>query len=510
MKGELIMAHLFVDLPEGGKAVMLHDLNSKAFRQVLWGDWLTIPDDDDGASEWVTVRWAWNDPVKKRELKIRRVLTAKTRPLEIVFVDVGQGDGSVLITPERDASERIIVIDAGKGEHMHQFLVQRFSPYNTQIKFHAAVITHPDEDHYGGFLHIFADPRFSFDKLYHSGLVERPGGSEWDKLGGKTSDPAANTQFLENLVEDHGALNAAFASGVPGSGNFADMIRVGLGRAAFADSAMLSTQHGKSEGGQNWVPGFAPSDGRGYTIRILGPFVENRADGKKRLRTFAADYGKTKNGHSVLLKLSYKNFRVLFGGDLNLPAEKFLLTRYAGLEQWPSKETERELMVATAREHFRAEVMKVCHHGAADVTDEFLKVVDPAAYVISSGDREGHVHPRPDLLGRLGKAGRGAAPVLLSTELQRSTREKEDAKLVERLTKAVENLASAPSASQKQKMLKDIASLGRSNVDVDGAIYVKTDGEKLIAAFKKETGSFTEKWFYFEYRVKDGRLIMAE
>ena len=99
--------------------------------------------------------------------------------------------------------------------------------------------------------------------------------------------------------------------------------------------------------------------------------------------------------------------------------------------------------------------------------------------------------------------------MLLSTELQRSTREKEDARLVERLSKAVSSLAGAPTESQKKKMLDDVGSLGRSNVDVDGAIYVKTDGEKLIAAFKKESGSATKKWFYFEYRVKDGQLIMV-
>jgi hypothetical protein len=199
---------------------------------------------------------------------------------------------------------------------------------------------------------------------------------------------------------------------------------------------------------------------------------------------------------------------VLFGGDLNLPAEKYLLKRYAGLDRWPTSSADREAMIEVARNFFRAEVMKVCHHGAADVTDEFLLAVNPAAFVISSGDREGHVHPRPDLLGRLGRAGRGASPVLLSTELQRSTREKEDARLVTRLTAAIVGLTSAPTEAAKKKMLDDVRALGRSNVDVDGAIYVKTDGEYLIAAFKKEDKSDTDKWFYFEYEVVNGRLIM--
>lgn len=32
------------------------------------------------------------------------------------------------------------------------------------------------------------------------------------------------------------------------------------------------------------------------------------------------DTGKTKNGHSVLLRLEYRDLSVLFGGDLNTPA----------------------------------------------------------------------------------------------------------------------------------------------------------------------------------------------
>ncbi len=55
--------------------------------------------------------------------------SADERPLEIVFMDVGQGDGAVLITPERGADERVIVIDAGLTGRMHHFLSKRFGSY---------------------------------------------------------------------------------------------------------------------------------------------------------------------------------------------------------------------------------------------------------------------------------------------------------------------------------------------------------------------------------------------
>jgi beta-lactamase superfamily II metal-dependent hydrolase len=503
------MKHLFVDLPLDGAKIFLADATGKKFRQVLWGDWLSIDDADDGLSPTVKVLWAWNDPdpAKRKELFIERKFTTDKRPLEIVFVDVGQGDGCVLISPEPDVGERILVIDAGEGDHMYEFLDGRFGSYKPKTLFHAAVITHPDQDHYGGFAPIFSSGKISFNHFYHSGLVERPGGEKFDKLGGLTVDPANNVSYLENLVEDHAGLQAAFAPA--GSGEYAKMIRTALTNEAIKNSAMLSTQHGQMEEGRTWMPGFAPSDGRGYAIEVVGPFVETNAAGKKRLRK-NGDYGQTKNGHSVLLRLHYKDFRVFFGGDLNMRAEKFLLMRYAGIDKWPTTAAAREAMIAAAKPFFEADVMKVCHHGATDVTDEFLAAVNPAAFVISSGDQEGHVHPRPDLLGRLGKAGRGASPVLLSTELQRSTREKEDEKLVTGLIKSVKQQTTAPTADREKTILADIEKLGRSNVDVDGAIYVKTDGARLIAAFKKETGSATDKWFYFEYAVVDGRLILRD
>ena len=53
------------------------------------------------------------------------------------------------------------------------FLPSGFKPYNAQFQFHAAVITHPDKDHYRGFEPIFASPQFGFDVVYHSGICER-------------------------------------------------------------------------------------------------------------------------------------------------------------------------------------------------------------------------------------------------------------------------------------------------------------------------------------------------
>jgi hypothetical protein len=378
---------------------------------------------------------------------------------------------------------------------MHEFLTGRFTSYR-EGQFDAAVITHPDEDHYYGFKPIFEDPDLGFKTVYHSGLVERPVSGDFAKVGGKSKKDAKGLEWLTDLASTDEDIEQLFGNPDLQDTEFKypQVMHAAAINPKVEHYRMLSTKDGKSEDGRTYMPDFAPSDDRGYTIEVLGPFVE-RFNGKKALRRIKS-YGETKNGHSVLLRLQYGSFSVFFGGDLNAPAEEFLIKAYGGQ--------------AKAKERFGADVMKVCHHGSEKVTDAFISAVHPTCFVISSGDEEGHVHPRPDLLGRLGRLGRGSAPVLLSTELQRSTREKEDAKVVDRLLKGLDQIAAKPKDTKlRAKLAEDVKTLGRTNVSVDGTIYVKTDGERLIAAFKIEEGAELEKWFYFEYAFKDGELVLV-
>ncbi|RYE76483.1 MAG: MBL fold metallo-hydrolase, partial [Hyphomicrobiales bacterium] len=401
---------------------------------------------------------------------------------------MGQGDGAVLFTPERDANERVILIDAGEGDEMHRFLAGRFKGVQTRFQFHAAVLTHPDQDHYAGFESIFNDPRFGFGTVYHSGVVERPEGTQFEKLGGKVKDPATGIEYLGQLAESNEEMLQLFGDpDALGRGRYPRVINAAIRNNDVLNFAMLSTAHGQSENGRSYLPGFAPSNARGYSIEVIAPVVEPDAAGQARLRV-SGDYGETKNGHSVVLRLVFGAFSVLFGGDLNARAERLLLAKYGdrpdligtkgGLDALPAAAAERQQMVAKARARLQSDVMKVCHHGATDVTDEFLDAVKPASFVISSGDNEGHVHPRPDLLGRLGRMGRGASPVILSTELQRSTRATEDEKLVKALNQQIETYRLSGSAADKAAVDASIALLARDNVDVYGAIYLKTDGQQ--------------------------------
>jgi len=519
------MAHCFVGLPKTktGKITKTSLYKKSAsgkmntFRHVLWGDWLQLADEDPAnptPDGFVKVTWKPNSP-EPETVYIKEDHKADTRPLEIIFVDVGQGDGAVLITPERDAGEAVLVIDAGKYNHMHEFLRSRFRTVKADFQFHAAIITHPDEDHYGGFKPIFHSRMIGFDKVYQSGLVERPLGSEYAKLGGLETDAATGITYIKKLATTRADIEADFADDtIFGQTRFPPVMFAALNNAKVKDFAMLSTGHGTLEAGRSWLPGFSPGERPAYQIEVVGPVLEKDSAGNDRLRRITSAYGKTKNGHSVLLRLHIGGFKVLFGGDLNKQAEKFLLRHYAGLDQTkplPRKKADRDAMITAARGVFGAEVMKVCHHGASDVTDEFIETVSPAAFVISSGDEEGHVHPKPDLLGRLGKLGRGDSPVILSTELQRSTREKADAKLVGDLMEDILGLTKKPTNNQAQSMIDQVRELGRSNVSVFGSIYLKTDGTDLIVSFKKESASQKDKWYSFQYAIEpDGTLRLVK
>ncbi|WP_190809006.1 ComEC/Rec2 family competence protein [Flagellimonas sp. S3867] len=508
------MVHTYVDLAPKGKPVYLYtfdedDQELKKAKQVLWGDWLKVDEGHDYTQVgpgWTAIIWA--PKTKKIIYYIKTEHTSNQRPLEIIFLDVGQGDGAVLITPEDGAKEKIMVIDAGEGHNMSTFLNGRFKAYRG-FDFEAAVITHPDKDHYLGFKDIFADHDIGFKTIYQNGLVERPVTGTFEKLGGVTEDGNTGVFYIKDLATEKAHIVTHFSDDSTfGKKVFPPVMFNALNNPKIQDFKMLSIDpdHSVHRNGRAYMPGFHPVPSKKYSIEVLGPVVEYDANDNPQLKRISSNYGKTKNGHSIILRLHFGKYKVLFGGDLNVPAEKYLLTHYSDLDSFPSKSNPNyQTMLDESSKWFKSEIMKVCHHGSEKVTDEFMKVVNPACFVISSGDEEGHVHPRPDLLGRLGKFGRGKSPVILSTELQRSTRENEDQEKVEELKNHIDELidTAQPEEDFVDSIKDKISHLGRTNVDVYGAVYLKTDGERLITAFKFEEQSDKKKWFYYEYKIDD-------
>jgi hypothetical protein len=171
----------------------------EARRQLLWGDYITVLGAD---GDFLRAR------VRGSEGWIRKADTQQTRLLEIVFVDIGQGDGALLITPD----DQKYVIDAGEGDNMYRFLRWRFGQFSKPVKFDAAVMSHSDSDHYGGFAKLFAEPNLSFGTIYHNGFMERNAPKKSQVLGVPVKDPAGPLSYIVDLVPDLAALQTFLAN----------------------------------------------------------------------------------------------------------------------------------------------------------------------------------------------------------------------------------------------------------------------------------------------------------
>lgn len=73
--------------------------------------------------------------------------TSITRPLSIHFLNVGQGDATLIQTPEN----KLILVDGGPDGKV---LMSRLSPFFLfgECKLEAIILTHPDSDHEAGLL----------------------------------------------------------------------------------------------------------------------------------------------------------------------------------------------------------------------------------------------------------------------------------------------------------------------------------------------------------------------
>jgi competence protein ComEC len=117
----------------------------------------------------------------------------------------------------------------------------------------------------------------------------------------------------------------------------------------------------------------------GVALEVLNP------PGKPQWITEVRRGGSVENANSVVLRLSYGNFSMLFTGDA---------------------ETETEDLMMKSGVPLRAQVLKVGHHGSRYATSaRFLDAVAPEAAVISCGADNRYGHPARQTLDRLQKAG---------------------------------------------------------------------------------------------------------
>jgi hypothetical protein len=184
-----------------------------------------------------------------------------------------------------------------------------------------------------------------------------------------------------------------------------------------------------------------------------------------------------------MLRVDYGRTRVLLTGDLNRASQHSLLEDYAG-----------------QRTEFLSDVAKACHHGSDDISYQFLQAMQPAATVISSGDNEGHDHPRPSIIAASATTGHLQlvddellTPLVYSTELARSIDLGRPEKLVAsdssgtEITISNEDLDNAilhiTGAKRTEVALSSARVVGGL---IYGLVNVRTDGDKILCAVLDE------------------------
>jgi hypothetical protein len=348
--------------------------------------------------------------------------------LELYFVDVGQGDGVLVVTPEGHH----LMIDGGlprtrqqTGKSAADFVDWKFhddylsdderdDPASNRIQLDALIASHPDLDHYGGLQDLIdAEAEAKWDELdtegvtvedfYHPGLCPQTTGT--DELGPKTDGHFTKLldgrdSLLAGLSDDPGeapAIRGLYKS-------FLEKVRETKRKSGAPTGVVRLSQE------TGFLPDFGPGDDTKVAIRVLAP-IEKEIGGKPALRDLG-DEGVNKNGHSVALRLDYGDRRFLLTGDLNDQSQEDILAHYG------------DAFAST----WQVDVAKACHHGSHHVHVDFLRGVNALSTVISSGDANTYDHPRAWVLGGVavtgrvidGPKGRLKAPLVYSTEVARS------------------------------------------------------------------------------------------
>lgn len=402
--------------------------------------------------------------------------------LEIYIVDVGQGDGVLIRTP----NDRWHVIDAGvendkqmtkKG--MPNFVRWKFIEDlgKQKVRLQNLIASHPDFDHYGGMIDLLSgkvqrpDRTFGIEveNFYHCGIGRfraKP------VLGRTTSAAASEPPFDDYGIDAGGAFITELLSGKT---SFADPQRAF--ESTFARFASLvgsvPSKVRRLSHLDEYLPGYGPN--QDVSMRVLGPVLE-QAGGKPGLRVLGSE-SVIRNGHSIVLRLDYGKARVLLTGDLNTASQRLLLSHHP-------------------LDEFAVDVAKGCHHGSDDIDLRFVRAMKARVTIISSGDNEDYAHPRPRVIGASARYGREAKglkgellpPLLYSTELARSVKLACAARVRKTNAPAAEFSSEAAQIKPEGKKAR-FEALDRLPLAVDliyGLINVRTDGERIICAYMKE------------------------
>jgi beta-lactamase superfamily II metal-dependent hydrolase len=472
------MSDSFINDVGGKFKVPLKADDDKTIAHLLWGDPVRVQQTQNGRAR-----------VKARKAEgwvPESVLTTEGL-LELYVIDVGQGDAVLMRTPD-DAWH---LMDAGVTNEKQMtkkgaanFIRWKFLDDlgKDTVSLKNVIISHPDFDHYGGLLDLLAGkvlrPERTFpvevENFYHGGMGRF---AAEPRLGAMVQGSVADLPFDDYGITRSDRFITELLDGKP---SFAAPPRPF--EATFAKlAALVGTVPQKVKRlshRDRHLPGYEAGAGP-VTIRILGPLLEEVIGQGGGLRELGSE-SVTRNGHSLVLRVDYKNVRFLLTGDLNSESQRLLLSYHDLLE-------------------FATDVAKGCHHGSDDIDLRFVRAMKARVTVISSGDNEDYAHPRPRALGASARYGREAKsvrgetlpPLLYSTELARSVRLTQSAAVRETGVEGSQIDAAEAEIKPAERGAKFLP-LDYIPIATDliyGLINVRTDGTRVLCGYMKEGGN---------------------
>jgi beta-lactamase superfamily II metal-dependent hydrolase len=417
--------------------------------------------------------------------------------LQTSFVDVQQGDGIVIETPEH----RRILIDGGDNVMFARYLAQRYprSSKNKPEEFDAIVVTHGDADHFAGLTKIWKseeNPKPSKriflrpKRIFHNGIVKGPSNKDGgqvpdEEILGKT-EKCKNILYLTELFDDllevePARLNQPFRAWLEAirawedNGQISDRIKIR--RLQFGDDDQFCFLQDEKIKIKVLAPFTDPIGGKRALPMLNEPpkSIElEMAEEVEKVSYKNYSSSHTRNGHSIVLQMIYGNVRFLFTGDLNQQSSLRLID-----------------LAKRNRLHLQSEVFKVPHHGSGDFSHTFTREVKPIVSIISSGDestKKEYIHPRANLVGSLGKYSRVSRPLIFVTEM---------VAFYEKL--GYSKLSYPESPSHWEGM--DFYGFRRKEY---GIVHVRTDGKRVLVYTNSGRRNMKES-YAFEVKA-DGKI----
>lgn len=357
--------------------------------------------------------------------------------LEIYFIDVGQGDSTFIVTPNR----KKILVDGGENDRALRFLSWKYKLENVSpskpVVIDLLVVSHADSDHLVGLTPIIASKKIKVKKIIHGGLAPFIKGSFDEILGESVKE-----HRKKYIVTSHN--NIEELDGLPLADRFRNWKKA-IQEEENVEYSVVDSQTGVLD-----------FDDPSIKIEVLAPRVTPLSNNTVGYEWFG-NHSETINGHSVILRLTYKKVKLLLSGDLNTDGANHLLED------------------SKLGKKMDAHILKAPHHGSHQFSYDWLDAVNPQISVISSGDQRDHGHPRANFLAAAGQSSRGKeGSLLFSTEIA--------ATFVEGGQK-VQKIVKLSQERMKKLSRKDAKILkGLFIRKLHGMINVRTDGEQLFAA----------------------------